>query len=623
MSSVLGDDNILTNSQIITIQNAIIIDNTSNLPNGETEPLSLVINNLNLQSQTIADNLSNSFTNTNIQQLYESNPNIPFSVKEGGSVTITHPILPPSLTYDGLFIKSDTLSYINNIPVNLPSSVKSAHYCSDGYTYFTLNSDDSPFAFYRCDFSVLTEISPGNYQPLNVESFDYTTVFNTYTPSHINTILVVDNTVYLGPDNSDCIIKFVDNTFYRQAYSSVKKFTSLTYSISNNTVYIATNTGLWETIHVIGNANFDSLLENYPNLENAKTCIISNFLYVNSSGGNGVIDLTNPALNFTLTTSGNNTNNLNDVVTYSNTVITSVGNNLIYSQDNGDTFTLLQSTTFPITVISNGINKVLIGQSNQTAGETSYLTYTTSQGINQFVISNNSGSILGFGDVYSVTPASSGITVDGNLTTNIYDTLTNLNTVVTNQSVEITNLTNNVGSLSADVSNKYDSSNPDNYITSSALTPYETTSSVNTKLALKYDASNPNNYIDNTVSNLLNYTKYETMMISTLAGSPANGISIVWGTSWNTTIKNYLCPRNMVIESLFVICRQSAGTGSMTYTLFKNGVATTLLANFTTNALQQIVNIPITFVAGDTYYIQANRVGITHTDIQVGAIIRY
>lgn len=168
------------------------------------------------------------------------------------------------------------------------------------------------------------------------------------------------------------------------------------------------------------------------------------------------------------------------------------------------------------------------------------------------------------------------------------------------------------------------------------LVSYETIVDNNAKLADKYDVSNPSNYIDKTVSDLdnydttttvntklLGYTRLETMMISTLAGSPANGTSIVWGSSWNTNLKFYLCAKNMIIDTLFIICRQSAGAGSATYTLFKNGVATTLLSTFTTNALQQIVNIPISFSAGDTYHITHNRAGITHTDIQVGVLIRY
>lgn len=242
-----------------------------------------------------------------------------------------------------------------------------------------------------------------------------------------------------------------------------------------------------------------------------------------------------------------------------------------------------------------------------------------------FVINNLNTNY--FRLIYEYTSSQTSIITVGGVDT--------VNQLETNLEI-ITELNNKA--YASDVANslslKYDASNPSNYITSSALTPYETILNNNAKMALKYDSSNPSNFITSgslspyelTTSvntKLLDFTKFETMMISTLAGNPSNGTSTVWGTSWNTTIKTYLCPKNMVIDTLFIICRLSAGTGSATYTLFKNGVATTLVATFTNNAVQQIINSPVSFSAGDTYYITHNRAGITHTDIQVGVLIRY
>jgi hypothetical protein len=598
MSNIFGDNDDIDEFNVIISQATTITDDTG-LPNGETE-LNQVVNNLNVKINEVSDALAANFTGPNIQQLYESNSVFPFLESATyNSQAITHPSSGPQLTLIGTMVKTDSQAFIitDNQPTlygSIPSTVKSAHYCNDGYVYFTLEQDDSPFAFYRCDFAV---------QPLDFQAFGYSTVFGSYIPSRINTICVVDNTVYLGGANSDCLVKFVDNTFYRQAYASPKEFTSLTYDFVNNRLWIGTNTGLWDTLHISGDTPFDSFIQNYPALENAKTCVISNYLYVNSTGGNGTIDLSLPTLNFTPTTTGNNANNGNDVVNYGNTVlITAVGNNIIISNDLGVSFTLLQATSFPINAIQINNNSVWIGQNNQTSGQIDYYVYNVN-GLNQFTVSNTSGSVIGFGEISAVIPGNNGITVDGLPTTNIFDSLSEINNYATTIDTDLMNLTSTVNSLAIDVSNKYDSSNPDGYITISALAPYELSTSVNTKLT--------------------NYTKYETMMISTLAGSPANGTSVVWGTSWNTTIKNYLAPRAMIIDTLYVICRTSAGAGTVSYTLIKNEVATALQLTFSNNALQQIVSNPITFAAGDTYRVITNRAGITHSDIQVSVLIRY
>jgi len=223
-----------------------------------------------------------------------------------------------------------------------------------------------------------------------------------------------------------------------------------------------------------------------------------------------------------------------------------------------------------------------------------------------------------------------GYVTNTNLTSN-YSTTSQINSLISNsqntQDNAISLTYQTIGGMGA-----YYTAGQTNSAISSALTPYSTTTQMNTAITnanSTQDSSIASTYktITSFNTDIAQYIKYETYNVMTLFGSPPPGsTSYPFGNTCTSTIRSFRWPRAGKIVCMWAECRANTMGSDAVFTLRKNGVDTANTFTITSGGsnLSGTSNVEVAFALNDLWNISILRgAGGSLSDVVLNVLINY